>query len=415
MVIPQVQEKVVKYMENHLNSTPDFQHKHTIFGNVTGETLYNMLKLEEVLAHENGRPLYPPRFLKTIILNNLFSDIIPRIISQESEEVKYNSKTKTAAVKDFNILSFGEEAKEDEEESVILNKKFTGTGKSVHDHLTDPKLSSQSAVEPSGPPNKKRKKDCNSDWGSGDESDGAEVYNEKRQIRVKAVRRGNAHYVELRNRKGVAYISTEKDVWHEHTDIRIIEEMENEHMDIMKTTAGDDELELWSKETPKACRNFIQLCTGEGGKIYGEPFEDEFHTRLQFCRRDLIGMVNAGMLTMVPNTSLFLVLQQIFRISIQPLVELLENLHIIDKPHYPPRLIKSTILNNAFSDIIPRIIVQECEEVKDSSKTKTAVVKDFNLLLFGGEAEEDEEESVILNKKFSGKGKSVHVHLTDPK
>ena len=68
----------------------------------------------------------------------------------------------------------------------------------------------------------------------------------------------------------------------------------------MKTTFGDIELELWTKEAPKACRNFIQLCmegyydntifhrivrgfivqggdptgTGEGGEsIYGEPFK----------------------------------------------------------------------------------------------------------------------------------------------
>lgn len=29
---------------------------------------------------------------------------------------------------------------------------------------------------------------------------------------------------------------------------------------IMKTSLGDIEIELWSKEAPKACRNFIQLC-----------------------------------------------------------------------------------------------------------------------------------------------------------
>jgi cyclophilin family peptidyl-prolyl cis-trans isomerase len=28
----------------------------------------------------------------------------------------------------------------------------------------------------------------------------------------------------------------------------------------LKTTLGDVEVELWSKETPKACRNFVQLC-----------------------------------------------------------------------------------------------------------------------------------------------------------
>ncbi|OAD59151.1 Peptidyl-prolyl cis-trans isomerase CWC27 like protein [Eufriesea mexicana] len=137
-----------------LSFTPELQNKHTIFGEVTGESIYNMLKLEEVLVDENDGLLYPPRLLKSIILNNPFSDIIPRIIVQESEEVKDSLKTKAAAVRDFNLLSFGEEAEEDEEESVILNKKFTGKGKSPHDHLTDLKLSSQPAFELSGLANK---------------------------------------------------------------------------------------------------------------------------------------------------------------------------------------------------------------------------------------------------------------------
>lgn len=68
----------------------------------------------------------------------------------------------------------------------------------------------------------------------------------------------------------------------------------------MVTTAGDFDVELWSREAPKACRNFVQLClegyydgtifhrvvpgfivqggdptgTGTGGEsIYGKPFK----------------------------------------------------------------------------------------------------------------------------------------------
>ncbi|OAD52296.1 Peptidyl-prolyl cis-trans isomerase CWC27 like protein [Eufriesea mexicana] len=155
MVIPQVQEEVVKYMENHLK--------------VTGQSIYSLLKLEEALVDETDRPPYPPSLIKTIILYNPFSDIVPRIIVQESEKVKDSSKTKKVAVKDFNLLLFGEEAEEDEEESVKLNKEISGKCESAHDHLPDPKLSSQQAVEPSGPPNKKRKKVCNSDWERDDE------------------------------------------------------------------------------------------------------------------------------------------------------------------------------------------------------------------------------------------------------
>ncbi|OAD58595.1 Peptidyl-prolyl cis-trans isomerase CWC27 like protein [Eufriesea mexicana] len=81
-----------------LGSTSELQNKHTIFGKVTGETIYNMLKLKEALVDENDRPLYAPKMIKAELLNNPFSDIIPRIIVQESEEVKDSSKTKTGEV-----------------------------------------------------------------------------------------------------------------------------------------------------------------------------------------------------------------------------------------------------------------------------------------------------------------------------
>ncbi|OAD53534.1 Peptidyl-prolyl isomerase cwc27 [Eufriesea mexicana] len=261
------------------------KNKHTIFGKVTGETINNMLKFEEALVDENDRLLYPPRLLMSIILNNPFSDIIPRIIVQENEEVKDSSETEKAAVKDFNLLSFGKQAEEDEEESAILNKN------------------SQLAVEPPGLTNKKRKEDRSSDWEGDDEVKTAE------ELEV---------------------INKEKD---------FTPEFQNKHT------------------------------------IYGEVTGESIYSMLK--------------------------LEEV-------LVD--EN----DRPLYPPRLIKTIILNNPFSDIIPRIIVQECEEVKDSSETEKAAVKDFNLLSFDGEAKEDEEESAILNKRFTGKGKSAHDHLTDP-
>ena len=77
---------------------------------------------------------------------------------------------------------------------------------------------------------------------------------------------------------------------------------------LLETTVGDIEVELWSREAPKACRNFVQLClenyynktkfhrvvrefivqggdptgTGRGGEsVYGHPFKDEVHSRLR--------------------------------------------------------------------------------------------------------------------------------------
>jgi len=92
---------------------------------------------------------------------------------------------------------------------------------------------------------------------------------------------------------------------------------------ILKTTAGDISLELFAKQTPLTSRNFLQHCLdgyydntifhrlvpgfiiqggdptglGTGGVSAldnGAPFADEFHTRLRFNRRGLLGMANSG-------------------------------------------------------------------------------------------------------------------------
>ncbi|OAD53523.1 Peptidyl-prolyl cis-trans isomerase CWC27 like protein [Eufriesea mexicana] len=104
-----------------LGYTLELQNKHTIFCKVTGETIYNMLELEEALVDELVSGLIDDTSLVTdsIILCN--------------EKFCY---------RDFNLLSFVEEAVEDEEESVILNKKFIDQGISSRDHLTDSELSS---------------------------------------------------------------------------------------------------------------------------------------------------------------------------------------------------------------------------------------------------------------------------------
>ncbi|XP_011865776.1 PREDICTED: peptidyl-prolyl cis-trans isomerase CWC27 homolog [Vollenhovia emeryi] len=152
-----------------LSATPELQNKHTIFGKVTGETVYNMLKLEDALVDENDRPQYPQKILKTEVLNNPFHDIVPRV-SEKKEDSRERKKNKTTGVKNFKLLSFGEEAEEDEEESSVLNKQYSGKGKSAHDCLSDPKLSSQSVVESAEPPSKKIKEDRSSDWESDDET-----------------------------------------------------------------------------------------------------------------------------------------------------------------------------------------------------------------------------------------------------
>jgi peptidyl-prolyl cis-trans isomerase SDCCAG10 len=90
---------------------------------------------------------------------------------------------------------------------------------------------------------------------------------------------------------------------------------------VLTTTFGEIEIELWSKECPKACRSFVQLCleryydnvifhriipafmiqtgdptgSGTGGEsAYGEGFADEVHSRLGFRHRGMVAMANSG-------------------------------------------------------------------------------------------------------------------------
>ncbi|CAA17903.1 cyclophilin family peptidyl-prolyl cis-trans isomerase Cyp7 [Schizosaccharomyces pombe] len=171
---------------------------------------------------------------------------------------------------------------------------------------------------------------------------------------------------------------------------------------ILKTTRGDIQIELWCKEVPKACRNFIQLClegyydgtivhrvvpefliqggdptgTGMGGEsIYGEPFAVETHPRLRFIRRGLVGMActeNEG-----NNSQFFITLgptpewngkQTLFgRVvgdTIYNVVRISElELDANQRPVFPPKIISTEVIDNYFTDIKPRSTKEEREKI----------------------------------------------------
>lgn len=51
---------------------------HTIFGKVTGDTIYNVMSLQSLDTGENDRPNDPPIVRKTKVIINPFTDINPR-------------------------------------------------------------------------------------------------------------------------------------------------------------------------------------------------------------------------------------------------------------------------------------------------------------------------------------------------
>eukprot|EP00232_Nephroselmis_pyriformis_P017870 CAMPEP_0182885726 /NCGR_PEP_ID=MMETSP0034_2-20130328/19784_1 /TAXON_ID=156128 /ORGANISM="Nephroselmis pyriformis, Strain CCMP717" /LENGTH=219 /DNA_ID=CAMNT_0025019005 /DNA_START=79 /DNA_END=735 /DNA_ORIENTATION=- len=204
---------------------------------------------------------------------------------------------------------------------------------------------------------------------------------------------------------------------------------------ILLTTNGAIDIELWPKEAPLACRNFVQLClegyydgtvfhriikdfmiqggdptaTGTGGEsIYGDPFADELHQRIKFNHRGQVACANDG--TKNANGSQFFITLD--------KTEWLDRKHTIfgkvtgdsifnvgnmgeletddaDRPADPPMIKSVEVVWNPFDDIEPRVSakqVAEAEAEAAKKKKKKPQKKALNLLSFGAEAEEDEEE-----------------------
>lgn len=221
---------------------------------------------------------------------------------------------------------------------------------------------------------------------------------------------------------------------------------------ILNTSAGDLEVELFAKEAPMACRNFVQLCmegyydgtpfhrivpkfivqggdptgTGMGGEsIYGKAFKDEFHSRLRFSHRGLLGMANEG-----PNTNrsqFFLTLDETEELTMKNTIfgkvvgdtifnllklgELETDDH--ERPLYPAKIKSTSIVSNPFDDIIPRETAAErrgreelIEKQKQESK-KPKGKKNTNLLSFGGE-----EDEALRNSRIKSSHDVLHNDKT---
>lgn len=111
--------------------------KHTIFGKVTGDSIYNLLQLGEVETVKDDRPLEPlPKILSVEVIWNPFDDVVPRVVPKKSLAVSEKKELKPKAIKKLNLLSFGGEAEEEEKELVSVNTRI----KSSHDVLNDPRL-----------------------------------------------------------------------------------------------------------------------------------------------------------------------------------------------------------------------------------------------------------------------------------
>ncbi|KAG4420449.1 hypothetical protein IFR04_006369 [Cadophora malorum] len=236
---------------------------------------------------------------------------------------------------------------------------------------------------------------------------------------------------------------------------------------ILHTTSGDISLELWAQQIPLTCRNFLQHCldgyydntifhrlvpgfilqggdptgTGSGGEsIYdggqyaesreengiwpmedrkganaggqGVGFKDEFHSRIKFNRRGLLGMANEG-----PDSNgsqFFLTLgdtpelqgkntlfgrvegETIYNVARMGEAEVGPD----DRPLYPTKITSVEVLVNPFKDMVRRArtatITEQPKVVEKKKKRKAGK----QLLSFGDDEGDAEAAPVVKKAKF---------------
>lgn len=219
---------------------------------------------------------------------------------------------------------------------------------------------------------------------------------------------------------------------------------------IIQTTTGDLSLELFAKQTPLASRNFLQHCldgyyngtifhrlipgfiiqggdptgTGSGGISAindGLPFEDEFHSRLKFNRRGLLGMANEG--TNSNTSQFFLTLGTTAELqgkntmfgriegdTIYNLMKMseaeLEN-EESERPMYTIRITGTEILVNPFEDMVARVKeAPRTKEIAEKGAKKRKKPAGKQVLSF---ADGDDEEAAPIIKKSKANPKLVVV------
>jgi len=236
---------------------------------------------------------------------------------------------------------------------------------------------------------------------------------------------------------------------------------------IIHTTLGEIQVELFAKQTPLTCRNFLQLSldgyydgtifhrlvpnfilqggdptgTGNGGEsIYdggafsgdldpwpmdqrhgknagptGINFKDEFHSRLKFNRRGLLGMANEGRQD-TNGSQFFFTLDKTEELTGKNTMfgrvagDTIYNLAKIgesevepgsERPLYAVKIERIEILVNPFEDMQKRTRVATKAPTKaPAAKDKKKKRKGGKQLLSFGDEEGEEEEPVFKKPKF---------------
>lgn len=139
-----------------MDRAPSLDRKHTLFAKVVGQTIYNLVRLNEVEVDKNDRPVDPPRILRAELTWDPFGDLEPRFQAPSLPiSSKKDEKHRREAIKNKRVLSFGGDDEDEEDDDEAKPPPKTG-GKvsSVHDAPKDSKSSREAKAVSSSEPKK---------------------------------------------------------------------------------------------------------------------------------------------------------------------------------------------------------------------------------------------------------------------
>ena len=231
---------------------------------------------------------------------------------------------------------------------------------------------------------------------------------------------------------------------------------------IIETNYGNIDIELFTLEAPKSCKNFIQHClnkyyngciffkifknfmiqtgdptnTGNGGEsIYLEDFRDEFHSRLKFSHRGIVAMANKNK----PNTN-----GSQFFITLDKCEQMDKKFTIFGKvtgPSYfnavnisnlsadedgcpimkddeKPKIINTEVVINPFSELKPTVAFEDVIEAykdiepKKKKNKKLKIKYSLDKMFFNdddNEGEKNKKEENIKDKINNDKNKARDI------
>jgi len=124
-----------------LNRIPSLDGKHTLFGKVVGQTIYNLARMSDLEVDKNDRPLDPPRVIRAELVWDPFGDLEPRRLPEPPKPLKTEEVHRRAPVRNKAKISFANSDDEDSDDDAAPAAK----GKSAHDLLDDARLKKEAA------------------------------------------------------------------------------------------------------------------------------------------------------------------------------------------------------------------------------------------------------------------------------